>query len=56
MNLKIIFADILQKRRALVGVTPISEACFNKKIDWMITGFAWLALHNTLIIGSPLLK
>ncbi|XP_051225706.1 probable auxin efflux carrier component 8 isoform X2 [Lolium perenne] len=37
MNLKLIFADILQKSLALLGFAAISRACCTKKFDWLIT-------------------
>jgi auxin efflux carrier family len=55
MNLKLIFADILQKSLALLGFTAISRLCC-KKFDWLITGFSVSTLPNTLIVGIPLLK
>ncbi|CAM0882403.1 unnamed protein product [Alopecurus aequalis] len=56
MNLKLIFADILQKSLALLGFAAISRACCKKKFDWLITGFSLSTLPNTLIVGIPLLK
>ncbi|KAK1666770.1 hypothetical protein QYE76_054929 [Lolium multiflorum] len=56
MNLKLIFADILQKSLALLGFAAISRACCTKKFDWLITGFSLSTLPNTLIVGIPLLK
>ncbi|VAH62387.1 unnamed protein product [Triticum turgidum subsp. durum] len=56
MNLKLIFADILQKSIALLGFAAISRACCAEKFDWLITGFSLSTLPNTLIVGIPLLK
>ncbi|VAH78273.1 unnamed protein product [Triticum turgidum subsp. durum] len=56
MNLKLIFADILQKSIALLGFAAISRACCVEKFDWLITGFSLSTLPNTLIVGIPLLK
>lgn len=56
MNLKLIFADILQKSLALLGFAAISRACCAEKFDWLITGFSLSTLPNTLIVGIPLLK
>ncbi|XP_024986717.1 probable auxin efflux carrier component 8 isoform X2 [Cynara cardunculus var. scolymus] len=56
MNLKLIYADVLQKVIVLVGAAIITKVRSNGHLNWIITGFSLSTLPNTLILGIPLLK
>ncbi|VAH78272.1 unnamed protein product [Triticum turgidum subsp. durum] len=50
MNLKLIFADILQKSIALLGFAAISRACCVEKFDWLITVVLQSLIWYTLLL------
>ncbi|VAH62385.1 unnamed protein product [Triticum turgidum subsp. durum] len=50
MNLKLIFADILQKSIALLGFAAISRACCAEKFDWLITVVLQSLIWYTLLL------
>ena len=56
MNLKLIFADFLQKLLAAVVLLAITKISSRGRLNWIITGLSLSTLPNTLILGIPLLK
>lgn len=56
MNLKLIFADLLQKLFALLVLTALTKISSRLRMNWIITGLSLSTLPNTLILGIPLLK
>ncbi|XP_034922794.2 probable auxin efflux carrier component 8 [Populus alba] len=56
MNLKLIFADFLQKLLALLVLTALAKISSRGRLNWIITGLSLSTLPNTLILGIPLLR
>ncbi|EEF45013.1 conserved hypothetical protein [Ricinus communis] len=56
MNLKLIFADFLQKLLAALVLLAITKISSRGRLNWIITGLSLSTLPNTLILGIPLLK
>ncbi|XP_062152899.1 probable auxin efflux carrier component 8 isoform X2 [Alnus glutinosa] len=56
MNLKLIFADFMQKLLAISLLTAITKVCSWGDLNSIITGISLSTLPNTLILGLPLLK
>ncbi|XP_077247817.1 auxin efflux carrier family protein [Tasmannia lanceolata] len=56
MNLKLIFADSIQKLVALLVSVILTKLSSRGSLDWLITGFSLATLPNTLVLGIPLLK
>lgn len=56
MNLKLIFADIMQKLLAFSVLTAITKVSSRGDLNSIITGISLSTLPNTLILGLPLLK
>jgi auxin efflux carrier family len=56
MNLKLIFADFLQKLLALLVLTALAKISSRGRLNWIITGLSLSTLPNTLILGLPLLR
>ncbi|KAG8637908.1 hypothetical protein MANES_15G179560v8 [Manihot esculenta] len=56
MNLKLIFADFLQKLLGLLVLTALTKISSRGRLNWIITGLSLSTLPNTLILGIPLLK
>ena len=56
MNLKLIFADFLQKLLALLALTALAKISSRGRLNWVITGLSLSTLPNTLILGIPLLR
>lgn len=55
MNLKLIFADSLQKILALLVFGILIKLTSRGSLDWLITSFSLVTLPNTLILGIPLI-
>ncbi|CAK7323058.1 unnamed protein product [Dovyalis caffra] len=56
MNLRLIFADFLQKLLALLVLTALAKISSRGRLNWIITGLSLSTLPNTLILGIPLLR
>ncbi|KAJ6959944.1 probable auxin efflux carrier component 8 [Populus alba] len=56
MNLRLIFADFLQKLLALLVLTALAKISSRGRLNWIITGLSLSTLPNTLILGLPLLR
>ncbi|KAF8399419.1 hypothetical protein HHK36_015284 [Tetracentron sinense] len=56
MNLKLIFADSLQKLLAFFLLAILNKISSRGSFDWVITGLSLSTLPNTLILGIPLLR
>ncbi|WCJ20813.1 Auxin efflux carrier family protein [Euphorbia peplus] len=56
MNLKLIFADFLQKLLAVLVLTALTKMSSRGRLTWVITGLSLSTLPNTLILGIPLVK
>lgn len=56
MNLKLIFADSLQKLFAFLILAVITKISPRGSLNWIITGLSLSTLPNTLILGIPLLR
>ncbi|GKV08674.1 hypothetical protein SLEP1_g20276 [Rubroshorea leprosula] len=56
MNMKLIFADFIQKILAAVVLAVISKFSSKGGLKWLITLFSLSTLPNTLILGIPVLK
>jgi auxin efflux carrier family len=56
MNLKLIFADFMQKLLAISLLTAITKVSSRGDLNSIITGISLSTLPNTLILGLPLLK
>lgn len=56
MNLKLIFADLMQKLLAFFVLIAITKISSRGDLNSIITGISLSTLPNTLILGLPLLK
>ncbi|XP_065878540.1 auxin efflux carrier component 8 [Euphorbia lathyris] len=56
MNLKLIFADFLQKLLAVLLLMALTKISSRGRLNWVITGLSLSTLPNTLILGIPLVK
>lgn len=56
MNLKLIFADLMQKLLAFFVLIAITKVSSRGDLNSIITGISLSTLPNTLILGLPLLK
>ncbi|KAK4281023.1 hypothetical protein QN277_012567 [Acacia crassicarpa] len=55
INLKLIYADFLQKFLAVLAISAFSKISSRGGLRCIITGFSLSTLPNTLILGIPLL-
>ncbi|GAY46417.1 hypothetical protein CUMW_096880 [Citrus unshiu] len=56
MNLKLIYADFLQKLLAFLVLVAITKISSRGGLRWIITGLSLSTLPNSLILGIPLLR
>nr|GMC59415.1 auxin efflux carrier component 8 [Ipomoea batatas] len=56
MNLKILYADFLQKLLACFILATAAKLSSRGSLVWVVTGLSVSTLPNTLILGIPLLK
>ncbi|KAK6155125.1 hypothetical protein DH2020_009373 [Rehmannia glutinosa] len=56
MNLKLVFADFLQKLLAIIILAVIAKIRSRGSLSWVITGLSLSTLPNTLILGIPLVR
>ncbi|RDX73733.1 Auxin efflux carrier component 8, partial [Mucuna pruriens] len=56
MNLKLMYADFVQKLLAFLVFTAIIKIRGRGGLKWIITGLSLSTLPNTLILGIPLMK
>ncbi|CAI9109629.1 OLC1v1009488C1 [Oldenlandia corymbosa var. corymbosa] len=58
MNVKLIFADLLQKILAFILLTLITKLSYRGglRLNWVLTGVSLSTLPNTLVLGIPLLR
>lgn len=56
MNLKLIYADFLQKFLVFFVLTVSAKISSSGSLSWVITGLSLTTLPNTLILGIPLLR
>ncbi|XP_044467930.1 auxin efflux carrier component 8 isoform X2 [Mangifera indica] len=56
MNLKLIYADFLQKLLAFLVLVAVTKISSRGGLRWIITGLSLSTLPNTLILGIPLLR
>ncbi|KAK9194766.1 hypothetical protein WN944_005473 [Citrus x changshan-huyou] len=56
MNLKLIYADFLQKLLAFLVLVALTKISSRSGLRWIITGLSLSSLPNSLILGIPLLR
>ncbi|OWM69760.1 hypothetical protein CDL15_Pgr025609 [Punica granatum] len=56
MNIKLMFADFLQKMLAVLVLAGVTRFSRRGGLKWIITGLSLLTLPNTLIVGIPLIQ
>lgn len=56
MNMKLVFADLLQKFFAFLLLAVTTKISSKGSLNWTITGISLSTLPNSLILGIPLLR
>lgn len=56
MNMKLVFADFLQKLLAVFILAVTTKISSKGSLNWIITGISLSTIPNTLVLGIPLLR